>query len=75
MKRYLLKLSDDETKRNNTLRMLSNLGCENIELCSKSLNVYCVEMDEETYSFIAPFVEAKEEDEGYLCNDIVEQIQ
>ena len=65
MKRYLIKLSDDEIKRDNSLRMLKQMGVDNIELCSKLMNIYVIEIDEGLLSFLNEIsdIKIREEDE------------
>ena len=68
-KRYLLQLSEDRAKRENSLRMLQNMGADNIELCSEMMNIYCAEMDEGLVALLDEIsdIKAREEDEcGFL---------
>lgn len=51
-KGYFLKLSDNQAKRENTLKTLNDLGAGEIRLISESKNIYCVEMDEGLAAFI-----------------------
>lgn len=64
MKRFLIKLSKDDAKRNKSLEILKGLGIK-VELCLKLINIYVVEIDEKSVNLLnnVPDIELKEEDE------------